>query len=83
MAVAAELGRLAEQAAAKPRPVALALVRDDLHVEAARFGAARAQLRAADAVVHQVADVALQAAAKVLVQRRSARQHDVLSDVCK
>ena len=78
MAITPKLRCLAEQGAAKPRSVALALVRDDLDVEATALGAARTGLRCADARVHQVPDVALQAAAEVLVQCRAARQHDVL-----
>lgn len=79
MAVAAEFGGVAEQAAAEPGAVTLAFVADDLDVEAAGFDAGGAAgLRGADAGVDQVADVALEPPPKVLVERAAAREHDVL-----
>ena len=60
MAIRPELGRLAEQAAAEPGAVALPLVRDDLHLQAAAARAAAAHLAGPDPGIHQLLDVALQ-----------------------
>ena len=78
MAVRAELGRLAQEAAAEPGTVPLPLVCDDLNLQTAAPGAAAAHLAGSDSCVHQLLDVALQPPAKVLVQRAAAGQDDVL-----
>lgn len=78
VAVRPELGRLSQQTTSEPRTVPLPLVRDDLHLQATAPRASAAHLTGADAVVDQVLDVSLQPAAKVLVQRATTREHDVL-----
>lgn len=78
VAVRPELGRLSQQAASEPRAVPLPLVRDDLHLQATTPRTSAAYLTGADAVVDQVLDIPLQPAAKVLVQRATTREHDVL-----
>lgn len=78
VAVRPELGRLSQQTTSEPRTVPLPLVRDDLHLQATAPRASAANLAGADAVVDQVLDVPLQPAAKVLVQRATTREHDVL-----
>ena len=78
VAVAPELGRLAQQTASEPRPVPLPLVRDHLDLQASAPGAAASCLRGADARVDEVSDVALEAAAEVFVERRAAGEDDVL-----
>ena len=78
VAVRPELGRLSQQATSEPRTVPLPLVRDNLHLQATAPRTSATHLTGADAIVDQMLDVTLQPTTKVLVQRATTREHDVL-----
>lgn len=79
MAIAPKLGGLPQQAATKPGPMFLPLMRNNLDVQAAALGARPAAcLGRPDPRVDQMPDVALQAAAEILVEGGAAGQDDIL-----
>lgn len=81
MAVSPKLRRLRQQTSSIPRSVTLAFVCDNLDLKTARFDTTRAHLRSMDAVLDKVTDITLQAATKVLVERGTTRENNVLPKV--
>lgn len=79
MAVTPKLRRLPQQATSKPRTVSLPLVAYNLHLHATALRARVApRLRSPDTVIDHMLDIPLQPASEIAVERRPAREDNVL-----